>query len=98
MRQHLRHCFQCVCQELLKPGDADRRSRREVRLVDSHDDDKIGGMSKHRPVLKAIEIIIFVTVTQFMDECNAVQLVQWLQRRPYMLVECCEELLDVRIV
>src|SRR2546421_12263638 len=37
-------------------------------------------------------------VSELMDECNTIQFMQWLQSRPYMLVERCEEFLDVRIV
>ena len=55
-------------------------------------------MSKHRPVLEAIQIIIFVMVTELMDERYAIQFMQWFQSRPYTLVERGKELLDVWIV
>ena len=54
-------------------------------------------MSQQRPVLKGIEIVIIVVVTEFMNEGDAIPLVQGLESSPHMLVEGGKELLDVGI-
>src|SRR5215470_14799062 len=97
-RQHIGHSFESICQELFKPGDADRRSRGEVGLINGHNDNEVSVMSQERPVLEGIEMIVVVVVAEFVNESDAIQLMQRFQCGPDALIVCSEELLDSWIV
>src|SRR5947209_5073519 len=97
-RQHIGHGLQHIGQELLEPGYAYRWARSEIGLIDGHDHDEIGIMSKQRPVLEGVEAVIVIMITEFVDESDTIPLMQGLQSSPHPLVVLREELLDVRIV